>query len=101
MAKRKITVTVDEGLVEAAQELGHLSLSATVNAALAAEVDRRARAAALGRLLTYWDESYGPVSSAAVRKAAAAFDDLDATAAFDEVPVPPAPRRRSAGRGAA
>lgn len=96
-------MTVDEALVEAAQELGHMSLSATVNAALAAEVDRRARAAALGRLLKSWDESYGPVSAAAVRRAAAAFDDLDAIAAFEpaQAQVPPAARRRAAGRGAA
>ena len=45
MAKRKITVTVDEGLVEAVQALGDDSLSSVVNAALASELDRRARAA--------------------------------------------------------
>ena len=40
MAKRKITVTVDEGLVEQAQRLGVDSLSAVVNEALTAHVER-------------------------------------------------------------
>ena len=96
MAKRKITVTVDEELVESVQGLGAESLSAVVNEALAAEVERRARAAALGRLLGEWDKAFGPVGEAAAAAAAAAFDDVDAVA----VPAPdvPAKRRR---RGAA
>lgn len=80
MAKRKITVTVDEDLVESVQALGAGSLSAVVNEALAAEVERRARAAALGRLLAEWDATFGPVSAEAAAAAAAAFDDLDAVA---------------------
>lgn len=95
MAKCKVTVTVDEGLVDAVQALGAASLSAVVNDALAAEVDRRARAAALGRLLAEWDAAYGPVSDEAAAEATAAFDDLDGTAA----PLASStPRRR---RGAA
>lgn len=97
MAKRKITVTVDESLVEAIQTLGAESLSGVVNAALAGEVDRRARSAALGRLLADWDEAFGPVSDQSAADAAAAFDDLDASA---EVPTPAAGRRRGK-RGAA
>ncbi len=77
MAKRKVTVTVDEELVETLQHLGDASLSSVVNAALAAEVDRRSRAAALGRLLADWDAAFGPVSAAATATARAAFDDLD------------------------
>lgn len=96
MAKRKITVTVDEDLVQSVQALGSESLSAVVNDALAAEVERRARAAALGRLLTEWDAAFGPVSEDAAAAAADAFDDADAVAA---APVArPARRRR---RGAA
>ena len=64
MAKRKITVTVDEDLVDAVQVLGADSLSSVVNAALASEVERRARAAALGRLLAEWDAAFGPVGDA-------------------------------------
>jgi hypothetical protein len=78
MAKRKITVTVDEELVEAVQALGAESMSAVVNAALADEIDRRSRAASLARLLEHWDERFGPVGADAATAAAAAFDDLDA-----------------------
>lgn len=77
MAKRKITVTVDETLVDAVQRLGVESLSSVVNAALEREVDRRARAAALQRLLATWDAELGAVSAAAAAVAVAAFDDLD------------------------
>ena len=80
MAKRKITVTVDEDLVDAMQSLGATSLSSVVNEALVHEVDRRARAAALDRLLGEWDAAFGPVGEEAERAARAAFDDLDATA---------------------
>jgi hypothetical protein len=80
MAKRKITVTVDEELVETVQAAGGESLSAVVNAALAQEVERRARRAALGRLLAEWEAAAGPVSEAAAGDARAAFDELDAVA---------------------
>lgn len=94
MAKRKITVTVDETLVEAVQALGAESLSAVVNAALEHEVDRRARSAALSRLLADWDEAFGPVGEDAMAAASAAFDDLDATAPAGDGS---SPRRRRRG----
>lgn len=78
MGKRKITVTVEESLVDTVQSLGTESLSAVVNAALASEVERRARAAALGAMLAEWDAAFGPVPDEAAAAAAAAFDDLDA-----------------------
>jgi len=96
MAKRKITVTVDEVLVDAVQALGAESLSAVVNAALANEVERRARSAALARMLAEWDAAFGPVDEEAMGAAVAAFDDLDAIAPAGD--APPARRRR---RGAA
>jgi len=80
MAKRKITVTVDEELVETAQALGAESLSSVVNRALAQEVDRRARAAALARLLAEWDAAHGPVDPAAAAWAGEVFDQLDGVA---------------------
>ena len=80
MAKRKITVTVDEELVETAQALGAESLSSVVNRALAQEVDRRARAAALARLLAEWDAAFGPVDRAAAAWAAEVFDEIDGVA---------------------
>lgn len=84
-------MTVDEDLVESVQALGAESLSSVVNTALAHEVERRARAAALGRLLSGWDEAFGPVGAEAADDAAAAFDDLDAVAITAD---PPARRRR-------
>jgi len=96
MAKRKITVTVDADLVESVQTLGAESLSAVVNEALTHEVERRARAAALGRLLAEWDEKFGPVDEDAAARAAAAFDDLDAVAAQPEAPPARRPRRGAA-----
>ncbi len=98
MAKRKITVTVDDDLVDAVQALGAGSLSAAVNAALAAEVERRARAAALGRLLAGWDAAHGPVPDDVAAHASAAFDDADAVADPDAVAERP---RRTRRRGAA
>jgi len=81
MAKRKITVTVDEQVVEQAQALGvGPSLSAVVNDALVAHVDRLARRAALGELLDSWDGRLGPVPEADVAAARAAFDELDGVA---------------------
>jgi len=77
MAKRKITVTVDEGLVEAAQRLGVESLSAVVNEALAGHVERLAQRAALRQLLDDWEREFGPVPDAAMAEARQAFDDLD------------------------
>lgn len=89
-------MTVDEALVEAVQTLGAETLSGVVNAALTAEVDRRTRAAALGRLLADWDDEFGPVPDHAAAAATAAFDDLDATADPAVPPGRPARGRRGA-----
>jgi hypothetical protein len=80
MAKQKITVTVDADLVSAIRAAHGETLSAVVNAALAEEVDRRARRAALGRLLAEWDAALGPVPAEAAAMARAAFDELDVDA---------------------
>lgn len=93
MAKRKITVTVDEGLVETVHALGAESLSSVVNAALANEVERRARAAALERMLADWDATFGAVPDETAAAAAAAFDDLDASAGGPPAAPPRRPRR--------
>ena len=102
MAKRKITVTVDEELVAAAQHLGDTSLSAVVNMALINEMDRRARARALQQLVEQWDSRFGPVPGAQLDAARAAFDELDGvpTAGHEDPPSKPvrSPRRK---RGAA
>jgi hypothetical protein len=97
MAKRKITVTVDEQLVEEARRLGETSLSAVVNDALAAEIDRLARRAALKDLLDGWDAVAGPPSERATRQARAAFDELDGIA----IPPDASSSERGSARGAA
>ncbi len=79
MAKRKITVTVDEELVVQAQRLGEAHLSAVVNNALEQHVERLARRAALRALLNTWDAEYGPVSDEHAAAARDAFAELDAT----------------------
>ena len=79
MAKRKITVTVDEKLVDLAHQLGEdTSLSGVVNDALGEHVERLGRLAALHNLLETWDTSEGPISVDAAEEAKAAFDELDA-----------------------
>lgn len=78
--KRKITVTVDETLMDqldSAGQFGASSLSAVVNQALAAHVDRLARRAALADLLKQWETDLGPVSDDDTAYARAAFDHLD------------------------
>ena len=75
MAKRKITVTVDEELVDLAHEFGEEKLSAVVNAALAEHVERLGRLAALRHLLDRWEATAGPVPPEFRADAAAAFDE--------------------------
>jgi hypothetical protein len=77
MAKRKITVTVDEEVVERARLLGMDNVSAVVSEALTAHVERLARGATLDELLDDWERKFGPVSEAAVAEARAAFDEVD------------------------
>ncbi|MGI8752534.1 MAG: type II toxin-antitoxin system CcdA family antitoxin [Acidimicrobiales bacterium] len=77
MAKRKITVTVDEGLVDSVRQLGDENLSAVVNTALADHVERLARLASLRQLLDRWEADAGPISAAAEADAATAFDQFD------------------------
>lgn len=74
MAKRKITVTVDEDLLTDAQTAPGESLSGFVNVALRAEHERRARRTALQVLLDQWDSEHGPVDAETRVWASAAFD---------------------------
>jgi len=74
MAKRKITVTVDEELVDLAHEFGAEKLSTVVNAALAEHVERLGRLATLRQLLDQWEAQAGPVPPDIRADAAAAFD---------------------------
>jgi hypothetical protein len=93
-------VTVDEGLVESVQALGVESLSSVVNDVLGAEIERRARAAGLRRLLAGWDEQFGSLDLADAAAAAAAFDDLDGVAAPSAPAATPSRSARAKGRKA-
>jgi post-segregation antitoxin (ccd killing protein) len=77
MAKRKITVTVDEELVDLAHEFGEEKLSAVVNTALAEHVERLGRLATLRQLLDQWDAQAGPLPPDVRADAVAAFDEAD------------------------
>ena len=79
MAKRKITVTVDEELVDLAHEFGEEKLSAVVNTALAEHVERLGRLATLRQLLDRWEAQAGPVPNDVRADAVAAFDEADAS----------------------
>jgi len=79
MAKRKITVTVDEDLLDLAQA-STLPLSAVVNTALAEHLERSARHAALGALLTAWEAELGPIPEADLVAARSAFAGLTTAA---------------------
>lgn len=76
MAKRKITVTVDEQLVERMKRLHGETVSSVVNKALIVYFEHRARNDALGQMLAEWDRRFGPVNDPAL--------EADAQAAFDE-----------------
>lgn len=76
MAKRKITVTVDEEHVDRMKRLHGESVSSIVNRALVAYFEHRARNDALGQMLAGWDREFGPVNDPAL--------EADARAAFDE-----------------
>ncbi|MGA3217458.1 MAG: type II toxin-antitoxin system CcdA family antitoxin [Acidimicrobiales bacterium] len=62
-AKRKVSVTLDDDLVEELEREDG-SLSATVNAALRADLDRRRRHRALGELLDRLAAEDGPLGTA-------------------------------------
>jgi len=67
MAKRKVSVSLDEDLVEAL-ETEPESLSAQVNAAVRAELEHRRRQRLHSELLDRLDEEHDPVDSALVEK---------------------------------
>jgi post-segregation antitoxin (ccd killing protein) len=82
MAKRKITVTVDEELVERLQHHGG-NLSALVNEALESRLADLARNAALSDLVAELTALYGEPTPAEMAEARAAFDELDGVTSTD------------------
>jgi Post-segregation antitoxin CcdA len=67
LAKRKISVSLDEDLVSALEAEGE-SLSAQINSAVREEVEQRHRRQLLGELLDRLDREHGPVDEALVEK---------------------------------
>ena len=67
LPKRKVSVSLDEDLV-AELEREKQGLSAQVNAAVRAELDRRRRHRLLVELLDQLDAEHGPVDEALIEK---------------------------------
>ncbi len=67
LTKRKISVSLDEELVAELEAVG-LSLSAQVNAAVRADLERRRRNRRLRELLDQLDVEQGPVDESLVDK---------------------------------
>ena len=67
IAKRKVSVSLDEDLV-AELEAGDEALSAQVNEAIRSEVERRRRNRLLGEMLDALDAELGPVDEVTVAK---------------------------------
>jgi post-segregation antitoxin (ccd killing protein) len=67
MAKRKVSISLDEDLVEELKREDE-GLSAQVNAAVSAELERRRRHRLLVELLDHLDAEYGPVDESLVEK---------------------------------
>jgi hypothetical protein len=77
MAKRKITVTVDDSVIEGIEAMGITNLSSVVNAALTAELHTVGHRLALQSLLDGWDRTYDNVADEDLLAARRAFDELD------------------------
>jgi antitoxin CcdA len=67
LTKRKISVSLDEELVAELEAVG-LSLSAQINAAVRADLERRRRNRRLSELLDQLDLEQGPVDESLVEK---------------------------------
>jgi antitoxin CcdA len=67
LAKRKVSVSLDEDLVEEL-EREEQGLSAQVNGAVRAEIERRRRQRLLVDLLDHLDAEHGPVDESLIEK---------------------------------
>jgi hypothetical protein len=78
MAKKKLTVTVDESILDDLNRLGFENVSATVNEALASMIERKLRLEALGRLADdLLAANGGPPTAAEMAAADAVLDELE------------------------
>jgi len=71
----RVNITIPDELLEHARTAG-LNVSRLAAAALAEELDRRARAAALDAYLAEMDAEFGPVPEAELQQAAAWADEV-------------------------
>ncbi|MGH3978423.1 MAG: hypothetical protein ACRDRZ_05415 [Pseudonocardiaceae bacterium] len=79
MAKEKVTLTLDaDRLTELRSQVGSRSLSATVDAALAAYLDRLRHLAAVDGWLAEMDREHGPVPVETLEWAARLVEDWTA-----------------------
>ena len=77
MAKRKVTVTIDEDILDSLAVLGAENVSSLMNEALRSRLDAMVRNQALGELLDSWRANYGDLTEAERDEARATFDELD------------------------
>jgi predicted transcriptional regulator len=76
MKKRRVTLNLDEDVVEALESLGGRSLSASANRALRQAVATEAHRAALGRWLDELDAVHGVATPEQASTIAAFLDEL-------------------------
>lgn len=80
MAKEKVTLTLDAGrLAELRSQVGSRSLSAAVDAAVAAYIDRLQHLAAVDEWLAEMEREHGPVPTQTLDWAAQLVDEWEAT----------------------
>lgn len=80
MPKEKITLTLDAGrLAELRSQVGNRSVSAAVDAALAAHLDRQRHGAAVDEWLAELEHDHGPVPVETLEWAARLVDDWAVT----------------------
>lgn len=77
MKKRRITLNLDEDIVEALEAQGGRSLSAAANAALREAVEMEAHRAALLEWLDELDAKYGAPTTEQLAAADALLDELE------------------------
>ncbi len=79
MAKEKVTLTLDaDRLAQLRARVGNRSLSAAVDAAVAAHLDRLAHMAAVDEWLAELEREHGPVPSETLEWAARLIDEWQA-----------------------
>ncbi len=85
MAKEKVTLTLDAGrLAELRARVGSRSVSAAVDAALAAYLDKLRHLAAIDEWLAELDREHGPVPAETLEWAAHLIEDWEVSRPHDD-----------------